>query len=265
MTALRTPAVRLIPPVYSTPHADPDAFNEGTVALWLQDPRTGGSALQLVNLRADAKKASGRFGASLSWAGGAPEWMMNHFRTDGRNLVTFMRGQGGHIGLYTLAWPRSEAVATPAGPLVQWEGELVAAGATCAEGDVIRGAVVVRCGTCPYNNLTVHDWTLDAKGTAKSALRAVLNWSVAQPVLDAKVRVRKSGEPAVLLRGRDATWYLYDGLTELKPVFSEYACTPLPIDVVFFGGREAVFILARYEGGLAVRRTDGSPLPPDSG
>ncbi|UCG48982.1 MAG: hypothetical protein JSU94_04200 [Phycisphaerales bacterium] len=262
-TALRSPQVRLIPPVHSTSDANPDVFNEGMAALWLQDPRTGGSTVQLVELRANARKASGKLGASLSLAGGAPGWMMNHFRTDGRNLVTFIRGQNGHIGLYTLPWPRSEAAAPPAGPLVKWQGELVAAGATCAEGNVIRGALVVRPGTCPHENLTVHDWMIDPAGAATSAPRVSLNWSVADPVLSAKVRVRKSGEPAVLLRGRDATWYLYDGLSELKPVFSEYARTPLPIDVVFFGGREAVLVLGRKEGGLAVKRTDGSDLPPD--
>ena len=128
--------------------------------------------------------------------------------------------------------------------------------------DIIHGAALIWTGPKKERKLEVIGWAIDKAGNASEPYRDSILWASTAPIAEAKVRIRASGEPAALLRARDGNWSAYDGFNALVPVPPPYKETKLPIDLAFFGPQEVVLICADPIEGFAVKKLDGSDLPP---
>ncbi len=261
---LSSAQAEIVPPLYIKSNTDYGVRAPGDVILWMSGDSPQNSSVQLINLVPVGETVVVEPGTKFSINGGRPEWAMNHARSNGSRLITFIRAGNRNVGLNSLPLPKQGGMGTSinVSPLVDWEGDLVAAGATMDLGDVIRGAVLMWTGPKDNQKLELVGWSIDANGGTSEHYRETIPWGPTVPVGAAKVRVRENGVPAVLLRPIEPDWFVYDGEGNLKPVPGPYKETSLEMDMAFLGGTEVVLICTELTGGFSVKRMDGRGLAP---
>jgi len=256
------PRSELIAPVFCGPNTEPGARGGGE-ALILTPDALGSFALKVVYI-APGNPPTASDGPSIAVPGRTPAWIANFFRADKAKVVAFIRSVPGKATLHLGQWPREGKVNEPPTLALTWDGDFVAAGASIGADDIIRGCALVWMGPPGERSLEAMSFTIDEKLKAETEPLGALPWEIVTPIDTAIVRVRIKGKPAILLRSGKGDWTVFDGTGKQAPVPVPYTSTKLPIDLAFFGDNEAVLVLAEMTGSLAVKRLDGSDLPPEN-
>lgn len=253
----------IVPPLFVQANAQWGVRAAGDVLVWMGGHGPEGSALQRFHLVPMEEKVVAKPGIKINLRGGSPKWAMHHTRSNGTRLITYLEASKRQVTLFSLPVPKQDEAG--AGIKVQklgeWMGDLLAAGATIGLDDVIRGAMLMWTGPEDKQKLEVVGWSIDPNGRVREHHRSTIPWASTVRVGAAKVRVRESGDPAVLLRPLEVEWFVYDGYGKLVPVPAPYKETTLEIDIAFMGGSEVVAICAEAVGGISIKRLDGTDLP----
>ncbi len=251
----------IVPPLYIQADAPWGRRAPGDVLLWSGGEGSLQSSLNVVHLVSTEKEVAAKPGIKINFSARRPVWAMQHIRSNGTRLVTYLEAVNDQLNLSAISLPGQGDRAAECNKIWSLQGDLVAAGATMGLDDVVRGAVLVWTGSGDSQKLELIGWSLDNNGGLTEHYRHTLPWSPMVPVGSARVRVRENGVPAVLLSTLEVEWFVFDGYGKTTTVPETYKETRLAIDLAFLNGSEVVLLCEEKNGGFTVKRMDGSNLP----
>ncbi len=246
----------ILPPLQNDPVADTTVRPNGSLLLGLES----GTQFVLQTVSLTPEKVA--WGPISRIAGPQPDWIVSHFRSDGRRLATYVQTENGKVLLSVVPWPGAGAKAPQR--LGEWPGAFLGAGAGLWGVNTISGGLLIRKSSQGAFSLVLISWSLSSESEFRITGEYDIGWDGNAPIRQAQVRVSEAGRVAALVCDGLGKWHVYVPREGMKPVPPPFDHTLQPIDMGFLAGvGEPILICGRLARGFTVIRLDGSPIPPD--
>ena len=248
---------QVLSPLQNDPVTDTTVRPNGSLLMGLE------SGTQFVLQTVSLTSGRAAFGPNARIAGPKPDWIVSHFRSDGRRLTTYVRTENGKVLLYSMPWPGTEARAPQR--LGEWPGSLLGAGAGIWGVNTISGGLLIRKSSQGAFSLVLICWSLSTENEFKLTGEHDIGWDGNVPIRQACIRISSAGRVVALLCDGLGKWHVYIPGEGMKPVPPPFDHTLQPIDIAFLEGvGEPILICGTLTRGFVVIRLDGSPIPPDA-